>query len=77
MRYVDERQLAIDCAVEEATEEATVAALRIGRKQGREQEKIKSSTRTAKAMLLEGLNPTLVARVTKLPIKQIRAIRSA
>jgi len=65
MRYnIDERQLAIDCAVEEATEDA----LAIGYKQGKLDD--------AKAMLLEGLNPTLVARVTKLPIKQIKAISS-
>jgi len=64
MRYVDERQLAIDCA----TEEATVAALRVGRKQGKLED--------AKAMLLKGFDPTLVASVTKLPIRQIKAIRT-
>ena len=66
MRYnIDERQLAIDCAVEEAT----VDALAVGRKQGKLED--------AKAMLLKGFDPTLVASVTKLPIKQIRAMRSA
>jgi len=70
MRYnIDERQLAIDCAVEEATEEATAVALAVGRKQG--------ILKTAKAMLADGLEPRLVARYTKLPIKQIKAIRSA
>jgi len=73
MRYVDERRLAIDCAVEEAAAKATVTALRIGRKQGA----IKNSTRTAKAMLADGFEPAIVARYTKLPTKQIRAIRSA
>ena len=62
MRYnIDERQLAIDCAVEDA--------LVVGRKQGKLED--------AKAMLLKGFDPTLVASVTKLPIKQIRAMRSA
>jgi len=70
---IDERQLVIECAVEEAAENALV----IGRKQGRKQGMIKSSTRTAKAMLADGFNPTLVARYTKLPIEQIRAMRSA
>jgi len=51
MRYVDERQLAIDCAVEEAKLD------------------------DAKTMLADGLEPRLVARYTKLPINQIKAIR--
>ena len=60
-RYnIDERQLAIDCAVEDA--------LVVGRKQGKLED--------AKAMLLKGFDPTLVASVTKLPIRQIKAIRT-
>jgi len=59
MRYVDERQLAIDCAVEEAT----VVAYK------------QAKLDDAKTMLLKGFDPTLVASVTKLPIKQIKAIR--
>jgi hypothetical protein len=37
----------------------------------------KGVMRTAKNMLLDGLDPTRVARITKLPVKQIKAIRSA
>jgi len=60
MRYnIDERQLAIDCAVEEAT----VVAYK------------QAKLEDAKTMLADGLEPQLVARYTKLPIKQIRAIR--
>jgi hypothetical protein len=31
----------------------------------------------ALVMLVDGLDPTFVARYTKLPVKQIKAIRSA
>jgi hypothetical protein len=68
-RYIDERQLVLDCAVEEAVEVATADALVIGRKQGKLDD--------AKIMLADGLEPRLIARYTKLPLKQIRAIRSA
>ncbi|MDR2972541.1 MAG: Rpn family recombination-promoting nuclease/putative transposase [Bacteroidales bacterium] len=67
MRYIDERQLAIDCAVEEAVEEATEAALVQGIKQG--------LLRSAKSMLKRGFEPTLVANITKLPKKQVMALR--
>jgi predicted transposase/invertase (TIGR01784 family) len=60
-RYIDERQLALDCAVEEATV--------VAHKQG--------VAKVAKAMLVDGLDPARVARITKLSLKQIRAIRSA
>jgi hypothetical protein len=72
-KYIDERQLALDCAVEEAVEvataEATATALAIGHKKG--------VTKVAKAMLVDGLDPAFIARYTKLPVKQIKAIRSA
>jgi predicted transposase/invertase (TIGR01784 family) len=72
-RYIDERQLAIDCAVEEATEAAIVQGIKQGVKRGAKLSLLK----TAKNMLADGLEPARVARITKLPIKQIRAIRSA
>ena len=58
MRYVDERQLAIDCAVEEATEAAIV----------------QSKLETAVAMLADGLEPERVARLTKLPLRQVKRL---
>jgi predicted transposase/invertase (TIGR01784 family) len=74
MRYVDERQLAIDCAVEEATEEATAVALAIGREQGRKQEKMKSSIRTAKAMLARGYSIAEIIGITNLSRRQIKTL---
>lgn len=59
MRYVDERQLAIDCAVEEATEAAIV----------------QSKLETAVAMLADRPEPLLVARLTKLPLRQVKRLR--
>ena len=58
-RYnIDERQLAIDCAMEEAT----VVAYK------------QAKLDDAKTMLADGLEPRLVARYTKLPIKQIKTL---
>ena len=37
--------------------------------------KEKGVMQTAKSMLKEGLNPTLVARITKLPREEILALR--
>ncbi|MDR2580213.1 MAG: Rpn family recombination-promoting nuclease/putative transposase [Fibromonadaceae bacterium] len=74
MRYIDERQLAIDCAVEEAVEEATETALVQGIRQGVKQGKIAGLVEAAKSMLKKGFEPALVANITKLPIRQIKAM---
>jgi len=63
MRYnIDERQLAIDCAVEEATEDA----IAIGRKQG--------ILKTAKAMLAKGYSIAEIIGITNLSRKQIKTL---
>ncbi len=74
---IDERQLAIDCAVEEATEAAIVQGIKQGMKRGRKQGFGKGVLQTAKSMLLDGLAPARVARITKLPKEQIMALRRA
>jgi hypothetical protein len=63
MRNIDERQLAIDCAVEEASAQL----LKRGRVEG--------MMKAAKSMLADGLAPARVARITKLPKEQILAMR--
>jgi len=63
MRYVDERKLAIECAVEDAVIAAT--------KQVRRQR----SQEIANAMLAEGFDPAVTARITKLPLRQINRLR--
>ncbi|MCL2284338.1 MAG: Rpn family recombination-promoting nuclease/putative transposase [Fibromonadales bacterium] len=63
MRYVDERKLAIDCAVEDAT----IAVAR--------QSKRQRSQEIATAMLADGLEPAFIARYTKLPLRQISRLR--
>jgi flagellar biosynthesis/type III secretory pathway protein FliH len=77
-RYIDERQLALDCAVEEAVEEATaeatVAALRIGRKQGHKQGMTKGLLKTAKAMLTRGYSTAEIIGITNLSSKQIKTL---
>jgi len=64
-RISRERRLIINCAKKEATEEAVKIVA----------EAIVAIRKTAKTMLADGLEPQLVARYTKLPIKQIKAIR--
>ncbi|MCL2206698.1 MAG: hypothetical protein FWB90_01210 [Fibromonadales bacterium] len=57
--YVDERKLAIDCAVKDATISAV----------------IQSKLEVASAMLAEGFDPAITARITKLPLRQINRLR--
>jgi predicted transposase/invertase (TIGR01784 family) len=63
MEDIDERQLAIECAVEEASDEWFKKGINEGKQED------------AQAMLAEGLDPALVARITKLPKEQIMALR--
>jgi predicted transposase/invertase (TIGR01784 family) len=67
MRNIDERQLVIDCAVEEASAQL----LKRGRVEGR----VEGMMKAAKSMLADGLAPARVARITKLPKEQILAMR--
>jgi len=59
MKYVDERKLEVQCAVEDATIIAT------------KQSKLK----IASAMLADGLAPAVIARYTELPLRQINRLR--
>ncbi|MCL2206701.1 MAG: Rpn family recombination-promoting nuclease/putative transposase [Fibromonadales bacterium] len=63
MRYVDERKLAIDCAVKDSTIAVT--------KQVRRQR----SQEIASAMLADGLEPAFIARYTKLSLSQVNRLR--
>jgi flagellar biosynthesis/type III secretory pathway protein FliH len=73
-KYIDERQLALDCAVEEAVEEATAeataTALAIGHKKGM----TKGLLKTAKAMLTRGYSTAEIMGITKLSSKQIKTL---
>ncbi|MCL2208002.1 MAG: Rpn family recombination-promoting nuclease/putative transposase, partial [Fibromonadales bacterium] len=67
MRYVDERKLAIDCAVKDAVKDSTIAVTRqVKRQRNRE---------IARAMLADGLDPAFIARYIKLPLSQINRLR--
>jgi len=76
---IDERQLAIDCAVEEATEAAIVQGIKQGIKrgikQGARREAKRSLVKTAKKMLARGFSIADVIRATDLPQAQIRALK--
>jgi hypothetical protein len=65
-KYIDERQLALDCAVEEAVEEATVVAHKQGLTKG--------LLKTAKAMLARGYSTAEIIGITKLSSKQIKTL---
>ncbi|GBU25388.1 hypothetical protein R83H12_02031 [Fibrobacteria bacterium R8-3-H12] len=82
---IDERQLAIDCAVEEATEAAIVQGIRQGRKLGMKRGRKqgigvgmkRSVMQTAKRMLAKGYSVAEVIGITELPRKQIMALKRA
>jgi len=63
MRYVDERKLEVQCAVEDAVKDATISVAR------------QSKLEIASAMLADGLDPAVIARYTKLPLRQINRLR--
>jgi predicted transposase/invertase (TIGR01784 family) len=63
MKYMDDNRAIIDYAKKEGRQEGVA----IGEAMG--------VTKTAKSMLADGLDPTRVARITKLPKKQIMAMR--
>jgi predicted transposase/invertase (TIGR01784 family) len=64
---IDEKQLAIDCAVEEASEVAFL--------QGEAKGVTEGMTQAAKNMLEKGFDPVLVANITGFSIEQIMALR--
>jgi predicted transposase/invertase (TIGR01784 family) len=70
-RYIDERQLAIDCAVEEATEAAIVQGIKQGVKRGAKLSLLK----TAKNMLARGFSIADIIRATDLSREQIKALK--
>jgi predicted transposase YdaD len=81
-RYIDERQLALDCAVEEATETAIIQGIKQGIRQGIKQG-IKrgmkqgakcSLLKTAKNMLAKGYSVADIIDITSLPHKQIKTL---
>jgi predicted transposase/invertase (TIGR01784 family) len=53
----------------------SVHSLEFAKKKGLEEGMRKGKQEAAQSMLAEGLDPALVARITKLPKKQIMAMR--
>jgi hypothetical protein len=79
MEHVDERQLAIDCAVEEATEVAIVQGIKQGIKLGVKKGERKGERRllnAAKNMLAKGYSVADIRDITNLSQAQIRALRA-
>jgi predicted transposase/invertase (TIGR01784 family) len=67
MKYMEDNQAIIDYAVKKAVDKAEAIAEARGKAIGKAED--------AKSMLADGLDPARVARITKLPKKQIMAMR--
>jgi predicted transposase/invertase (TIGR01784 family) len=71
MKYMDDNRAIIDYAKKEGRREGEARGIAIGRARG----KAEGFMKAAKSMLAYGLDPVAVARITKLPKKQIMAMR--
>jgi predicted transposase YdaD len=74
MRNIDERQLVIDFAEKKSEAKGIAKGRREGRAKGVAVGEARGFMKAAKSMLADGLSPARVARITKLPKKQIMAM---